>query len=65
MTKAKDARKLKYKQQKNSNSPSYPTAPKKPKKLQCSSEMRAALCTTFQIESENVDEKIAENQDFQ
>jgi hypothetical protein len=63
--KAKDARKLKYKQQKNPNSPSCPTAPKKPKKLQCSSEMRAARCTTFQIEPEGFDEKIAESQDFQ
>ena len=63
--KAKDARKLKYKQQKNSNSPFCPTASKTPKKLQCSSEMRAALCTTFQIEPDDFDEKIAESQDFQ
>ena len=63
--KAKDARKLKYKQQKNPNSPSCPTVPKKPKKLQCSSEMRAALCTTFQIEPDDFDEKIAQSQDFQ
>ena len=45
--KAKDARKLKYKQHKNANSPSCPTAPKKSKKLQCSLEMRAALAQHF------------------
>ena len=62
--KAKDERKLKNKQQKDANS-SCPIAPKKPKKLQCSAEMRAALCTTFQIEPDDFDERIAESQDFQ
>jgi hypothetical protein len=55
---------LKYKQQKDANS-SCPTAPKKPKKLQCSAEMRATFCTTFQIDTDDFDEKIAESQDFQ
>ena len=63
--KAKDARKQKYKEQKGSKSSSSNNSTKSKKKLSCTSEMRAALCTSLQIEPEEFDEKISASEDFQ
>ena len=63
--KAKDARKQKYKEQKGSKTSGSNNTTKSKKKLSCTSEMRAALCTSLQIEPEDFDEKISASEDFQ